>query len=144
MRGMLITKKEFFGGEIMANTISLKGIPTSEWLSMSNGATDVFIDILKLCHQSLPSNRPSHSLTAWMIKQHEFRIGDGFSGFDIADMPWNKNNFGNQHECLLSVVDTMRDKSMWSKLDYEPNEEILFRCISEFRNLLERMKLQDE
>lgn len=127
----------------MANVITLKDVPVNEWLSMSNGATDVFIDILKLCHQSLPPNRISYSLTAWIIEKHESRIGNGFSGFDLSDMPWNKGNFSNQHECLLSVVDTMLEKSMWSKLEYEPNEEILIRCICGFQSLLGKIKLED-
>ena len=126
----------------MANQITLNALKTGECLKMSNGATDVFIDVMKLCRQILPPDTPSYPLLEWIISRHDSRAGEGFSGFDICDMPWDKCGFAVQRESLLFAIDAMADKTKWNKLEYVPNEEIMLRCIREFKNLIEKTKAE--
>ncbi len=99
----------------MANIISLKGLSSNKWLSMSNGATDVFIDILE---QVYCANKFENLQVTWIINNHRDRIAIGCSGFDMGDIPWVKDSFIEDRNQLYKVVKLMKDQSYWLKLCY--------------------------
>ena len=108
---------------------------------MSNSGTDIFMDLLSLTSKHL-SEHDNH-LVQWILHTHDARIGDGFSGFDIGEMPWNKDNLYEEKEYLISIVTKMKNKLYWLNLGYEPNEEILTGSIERFVYLLSKMCIDD-
>lgn len=127
----------------LANIISLKNIASDEWLSMSNGATDIFIDILEQVNNHLTPDIRDNNLILWIIENHRKRMGEGFSGFDLGELPWDRNDFERERKNVISIISQMKNKTFWSFLDYKPNSEILLRCVNEFLNLLEKMTAED-
>jgi len=127
----------------MANQIKLERISASEWLSMSNGGTDVFMDILASTNYHLLVDEHDNKLVKWILNHHEARMGDGFSGFDIGKMPWAKDNFYEDRDKLISIINKMKNKANWTGLGYEPNEKILYGFINQFIDLLLKMSAED-
>ena len=78
-----------------------------------------------------------------LLNKHESRIGDGFSGFDVGKMPWDKENFFEERDNLISILLKMKNKSFWADLGYEPTAEISFRHIDQFVALLTKMRVED-
>lgn len=52
-------------------------------------------------------------MDAWiisLISHHNNRIGEGFSGFDIDELPWDKQCFITQRDEFLSLLNNLSKK----------------------------------
>ncbi|MEI5680122.1 MULTISPECIES: hypothetical protein [unclassified Mesorhizobium] len=110
---------------------------------MSNGLTSVFIDVLALAASSLASTARECQIAAWIASKDQGVYGPGTVGFDIADIPWEAENFTDHRAFLIRSIAAAKSKVDWDRLGYEPNEAWLMPCLDEFRVLLAEFRPDD-
>lgn len=128
----------------MSNIISFDGkiTPDDDSLVMSNGGTDVFINILALSGSVIAQTESEKRLMVYLSEKDQI-IGRGCVGFDVVDMPWDKETFKEDKMFILQVIHGARNKIGWEKLDYSPNEELALNYLDTFENLINRMTVDD-
>lgn len=128
----------------MANYISFNDNASSDddSLKMSNGGTDVLINVLALSGSQLAETDSEKRLIVYLSERDQI-TGRGVVGFCITDMPWDKNTFSGDKEFIIKVIDGARNRLGWEKLGYEPNEEIISRYLDNFERLINRMTMDD-
>lgn len=128
----------------MANVIKFhSNTKESSHLIMSNGLTDVFIDVLALSGSQIAHTVDEKRLIVWLSEKDQSKVGGGTIGFDICEMPWNAETFAENKLFLITVVEHAKKKAGWEYLDYSPNETLLFPCLDDFAALLSSMHLAD-
>ncbi len=128
----------------MGNMISLNSkISDKDDLSMSNGLTDVFINVLSLSGSKLAKTVDEKRLIVWLSEKDQSSVGSGTVGFDISDMPWNIQTFEENRQFLLQTIKNAKEKISWEMLDYEPDTEFLFPQLDKFYNLIEKLNVMD-
>lgn len=128
----------------MSNTIRLnEQAPISKWISMSNGLTSVFIDVLSLSGSKLAVTDDEKRLIVWLSEKDQSKVGIGTVGFDICEMPFDRNNLEKEKLFLLKVITQAKNKLGWNCLDYTPNEEMLFLQLDLFSELISQMNIND-
>lgn len=105
-------------------------------LPMSNGLTGVFLDVLVLSGSALARTDSERRLVVWLAEKDQSRMGYGAIGFDLTEMPWTLDTFEADKNFLLQAVAAARDRLNWEKLDYRPNEEMLYPCLDRFSELI--------
>jgi hypothetical protein len=122
----------------MANTIRLhpEDQNVDEWLSMSNGGTDAFLTALVLSGSRLVKNDREKEFVVWLAEHDQAVVGMGTVGFDISEMPWTVANFEAEKEFIVKCIDGALARIGWETLDYQPNEDFVFKYLSEFKNLI--------
>lgn len=123
----------------MANIVGLRA-ETPEYIQMSNGLTDVFINVLVLSGSKMAQTVDEKRLIVWLAERDQSRIGGGAVGFDIPDMPWNRQTFAENRAFLLEVIASARNRIGWEVLEYAPNEEMLFPRLDQFARLVSQME----
>lgn len=78
----------------MSNIISFDGkvVPDDDSLKMSNGGTDVFINVLALSGAAIATTESEKRLMVYLSEKDQI-VGRGCVGFDIVEMPWVKETF---------------------------------------------------
>lgn len=90
----------------MSNVIRIDDTtPTEEWLCMSNGTIDVFIDVLTLSSSALAKAEQEKLLTVWLAEKDQAVVGLGTVGFDLCEMPWTAEGFVQEREFLCRIID---------------------------------------
>ena len=120
----------------MSNTISNNRFNRSDYLKLSNGATDVLIDVLVLSGSSLAQTRWQKELIIFLSLNDQEIKGQGCVGFDISDLGWEIDNFEDQKKFLLKVIDNALKKTNWKMLNYEPEEKIIFSNLRELKEMI--------
>ena len=78
----------------MANIIGRNPQSCSrECLQMSNGLTDVFVNVLVLSGSALAKTVSEKRLIVWLAEKDQSRVGAGTVDFDLWEMPWDSNTF---------------------------------------------------
>ena len=95
-------------------------------LQMSNGLTDVFLNVLILSGSALAKTVSEKRLIVWLAEKDQSRVGAGTVDFDLWEMPWDLNTFEEDRAFLLRVALGAKERLGWEKLNYRPNEDILF------------------
>jgi hypothetical protein len=117
----------------MANRISFYD---NEGFKMSNGATSVFISVLVISGSLIAKTEREKELIIWLAEHDQSVRGVGTVGFSINDLPWTKNGFKDEKSFLLEVIEASKLKTGWNILEYEPNEEIIFRFLDNFYKMI--------
>ncbi len=128
----------------MSNIISFDGKVAfdDDSLVMSNGGTDVFINILALSGAVIARTESEKRLMVYLSEKDQI-VGRGCVGFDIVEMPWDKETFEEDKKFIIKVVNGARNRIGWEKLDYNPNEEFVLYYLDTFENLINRMTIDD-
>ncbi|MBQ3161873.1 MAG: hypothetical protein IJC04_07085 [Oscillospiraceae bacterium] len=113
-----------------------------KFISMSNGLTDVFINVLVLAGSKLAEAEEEKQLIVWLAENDQRMVGNSVD-FDIVDMPWHKERFDKDKQFIINVIEAAKNKTDWDKLDYEPNEEWLFEALNDYKILIKRMTEDD-
>ena len=120
----------------MANIIGINRQSCGrECLQMSNGLTDVFVNVLVLSGSALAKTVSEKRLIVWLAEKDQSRVGAGTVDFDLWEMPWDSNTFEEDRAFLLRVVSGAKERLGWEKLDYRPDEEMLYPCLDRFSQL---------
>ncbi len=112
-------------------------------LNMSNGGTSVFINVLCLSGGRLAQTQSQKRFMVFLAEKNQSVCGIGTVGFDIVDMPWDRDSFEEDKEFMLRVNEGARRKLGWETLGYEPNEEFVVEYLDTFQKLIERMTAND-
>ncbi|MGW1406872.1 hypothetical protein [Streptomyces sp. NPDC002403] len=91
-------------------------------LSMSNGSTDVFVDVLVLAVSDLAESVWEYRFATLLTLQDQSAVGRGVVGFDLEDIDWGSSP-GEQAAAknfVLRVLDLALRRHRWDELDYEP------------------------
>jgi hypothetical protein len=126
----------------MGNTIWLKRAPELT-LSMSNGLTSVFVSTFGLSGSRLAKSEQEKKLVVYVLEKNQAVFGIGMIDFDAGSLPWDTQNFEQDKQFILSVLDGIKKKLGWEKLKYEPNEEMLFTSVDEFEKMIQFMDKND-
>ena len=126
----------------MSNIICSNNSSPDENIKMQNSLTDVFINVLSLSGSYLAKTVDEKRLIVW-ISEKDQTLGRGCVGFNICDMPWNKNTFYDNKKFILKVISSVKNKLGWEKLDYTPYEEWLLPCLDKFESLIKKMTIND-
>lgn len=117
--------------------------PDDDSLKMSNGGTNVFINVISLSGSELAETDSEKRLIVYLSEKDQMILGYGTVDFDIVDMPWNKDTFIEDKNFMLRVIQGARDKIGWEKLEYRPNEEFVLFYLEGFEKLINRMTVND-
>lgn len=112
-------------------------------LHMSNIYTSKFINVLCLSGGRLAKTDSQKRLMVFLAEKNQSVCGLGTVGFDIVDMPWDKDSFDEDKVFMLKVIEGAKQKLGWETLDYHPDEEFLFGCLDTFKKLIELMTYDD-
>lgn len=123
----------------MANIVWSGAKNDSENIGMSNGLTDVFINVLVLSGSIIARTAEEKRLIVWLAEKDQSKVGMGIVGFDICEMPWNWETFEENRAFLLNVIEAAKNKAGWELLDYVPNEELLSPCLDRFAQLISKI-----
>ena len=128
----------------MSNIISFDGkpVPDDDSLAMSNGGTDVLINILALSGSVIVRTESEKRLMVYLSEKDQI-AGRGSVGFDIVDMPWDKETFEEDKKFMIRLINGARNRIGWERLDYCPNEELVSDYLNAFENLIGRMTVED-
>jgi hypothetical protein len=89
----------------------------AERLHLGNGSTDVFFDVMTLAGCALADTPWRHNLTLMFADGH--RLDRGFSGFDLAELPWT-SRAADEHVFLRALVSIALGRHGWHHLNYDP------------------------
>lgn len=124
----------------MANIISNDAVNESHYFSMSNGLTDVLIDVICLAGSDIAEEAFQKELMIWFA-QRDWRImGLGITGFDISDIIWDSEIFDKQKVFILEVIQKALIRKNWEVLEYEPKEEWIFPKLNQFTKMIDDFK----
>lgn len=124
----------------MSNIIRIDNTtPTEDWLCMSNGTMDVFIDLLTLSGSALAKTEQEKLLTVWLAEKDQAVVGSGTVGFDLCEMPWTAEGFVQERDFLCRIIDAAIEECGWEQLNYPPDKAIMLPFLERFRSLLLQM-----
>ena len=124
----------------MSNVISLSGVTTTTF-TMSNQGTDLFLELLILASESQGMTASQKEIISFLKQQREINnIAPGTVDFEIGEMPWNEDYIIDDIEFLMDLSQKAKDRSLWDKLGFEPDEKIVDHYLDTFRNLLKEFR----
>jgi hypothetical protein len=101
----------------MGNSFGTAEDLSSDRLLLSNGGTDVFFDVMTLAGCALADTPWQRNFTLLFADGHRF--SRGFSGFDLAELPWTVQA-AQEHDFVKAVVASALSKRGWHLLTYDP------------------------
>ena len=92
----------------MGNIIRLnKTASNDEWIVMSNQGTDCFLDLLIIAADAFEKTESQEKLILFLKDQKEInKIAPGTAGFDLDEMPWNKDTLSEDVVFMMKVIDS--------------------------------------
>ena len=106
-------------------------------LNMSNGGTSMFINVLCLSGDRIAETESQKRFMVFLAEKNQTVCGIGTVGFDIVDMPWDRNSFDDDKPFMLRVIEGARHKLGWETLGYVPNEAFVAEYLDKFQKLVE-------
>lgn len=130
----------------MSNIIRLnEKAPNSEWIVISNQGMDCFLDLLITAADDFEKTEHQKELISFLKDQKDINdIAPGTAGFDLDGMPWQDETFSEDAGFLLRTASEAQNDSVFRKLPYEANKEIMLPRLKQFAVLLEHMKRKAE
>ncbi|MCE5170756.1 hypothetical protein LQV63_15730 [Paenibacillus profundus] len=125
----------------MANSVCMpdQAKQRLESLGMSNGLTEVFIDVLALSGSAIARTNREKELVIWIAQRDQSVVGRGTVGFSLDEMPWTVANSEQERQFLLQAIDGAMAETGWERLSYEPNRDIIQSCLAHFRTMVMAM-----
>lgn len=126
----------------MSNIIRLnETAPNERWIVMSNQGTDCFLDLLIIAADTFEKTKQQSKLISFLKDRKEINdIAPGTAGFDLDEMPWAAKTFKDDAEFLLCVIEEAQKESIFAKLPFEANPEIIIPWLKQFALLVKYMK----
>lgn len=122
----------------MSNTIRLnESAPINKWLTMSNQGTDCFFELLLYASETFARTKTQNRIISFLKDQKNINdVAPGTAGFDIEDMPWERSSFFEDGQFLLDVIEKAKNRTVWEKLPYEPEESIVIPWLDQFADMI--------
>ncbi|MFC7642377.1 hypothetical protein ACFQX6_16530 [Streptosporangium lutulentum] len=92
------------------------------YLYMSNGGTEVFVEVLTLAVSALASREWEFRFAALIAEQDQTAFGRGVVGFDLEDLDWGDApaEHTTNKGFVVEVVDLALSRHRWDELGYDP------------------------
>jgi hypothetical protein len=105
---------------IVGNIISADGIDVQ--VDMSNGGTDVFVEVMMLAVSALARHEWDFRFAARIARMDQTTMGRGVVGFDLAEFDWGANPAERNaaKDFVLRGTDLALRRHRWDELGYEP------------------------
>lgn len=118
----------------MGNIIRLnKTASNDEWIVMSNQGTDCFLDLLIIAADAFEKTESQEKLILFLKDQKEInKIAPGTAGFDLDEMPWNKETLSEDAVFMMKVIENAKTAETAVKLDYRPDLRIVSPWLDQF------------
>ena len=118
----------------MSNIIRLnKTASNDEWIVMSNQGTDCFLDLLIIAADAFEKTESQEKLILFLKDQKEInKIAPGTAGFDLDEMPWNKETLSEDAVFMMKVIENAKTAETAVKLDYRPDLRIVSPWLDQF------------
>ena len=127
----------------MSNIFSVRqNDPPEEKITVSDAGTDALIAALLLAGSALAVSDTQKQLIVWLA-EHDRRLGAGFLGFCIADMPWSPDTFPQDRAFMVRVVDAASEERGWETLASRPDSVQLRPILGWFRKRFVRFQPED-
>ncbi|WP_199624796.1 hypothetical protein [Paenibacillus alkalitolerans] len=122
----------------MANTISMPEGQKHlvESISMSNGLTAVFIELLVISGSIVTQTNRERELIIWLAQHDQSIVGIGTIGFDIDEMPWTLDYFDQEKDFLIRTITSAINGLGWSRLGYEPRKDWIIEQLEHFQLMI--------
>lgn len=104
-------------------------------IQMSNGLTSVFIETICLAGSDIAIENYQKDLMIWFSQRDWILLGMGLEGFDISEIIWHKNQFEQQKDFIIKVIDFAINKTNWDLLSYNPHE-MIFTVLKDFKQMI--------
>ncbi|CAL9676951.1 hypothetical protein SUDANB105_07981 [Streptomyces sp. enrichment culture] len=91
-------------------------------LYLSNGGTEVFIDVLMLAVSDLADDVWDYRFAALLTLQDQNVMGRGTVGFDLQDIAWGATarERARSKDFVLRATELALSRHRWSELGYDP------------------------
>ncbi|MEU2669557.1 hypothetical protein ABZ622_11895 [Streptomyces sp. NPDC007164] len=91
-------------------------------LSLSNGGTAVFVDVLMLVVSDLAESVWEYRFTTLLTLQDQSVMGRGVVGFDLEDIDWGRSPRERTaaKDFVLRMLDLALRRHRWDELGYDP------------------------
>ncbi|MFB7215495.1 hypothetical protein [Streptomyces sp. NPDC056255] len=91
-------------------------------LSMSNGGTDAFVDVLVLAVSDLAESVWEYRFATLLTLQDQGAVGRGVVGFDLEEIDWggSADERARAKDFILRVIDLALRGHRWDELGHEP------------------------
>ncbi|KIZ15797.1 hypothetical protein [Streptomyces natalensis] len=91
-------------------------------LSMSNGGTSVFVEVLMLAVTDLAGRPWDYRFATLLTLQDQSIMGRGAVGFDLEDIDWGRSRQqqAEAKDFVLRVIDLALRRHRWDELRYDP------------------------
>ncbi|MER6145000.1 hypothetical protein ABT174_34075 [Streptomyces sparsogenes] len=91
-------------------------------LSLSNGGTDVFVDVLTLAVSDLARDAWDYRFAALLTLQDQNVMGRGAVGFDLEEFDWGATGAerARAKRFVVRAVELALRRHRWEELGYEP------------------------
>ncbi|MHC1683046.1 MAG: hypothetical protein AB6733_08875 [Clostridiaceae bacterium] len=86
----------------------------------------VFLSAIVLSGSRLAIERKEKEMIQWFSEQDDAIRGRGYNGFDICDMPWEKETFEKEWRFLIKVIDDAKDYPNCDEKSKEVKEKLLY------------------
>ena len=116
--------------------------PDAQKISISDRGTEVLISVLTLACSALAETDSQRRFAVWLA-EHDRRLGTGFIGFALAEMPWDPESFAEDRAFLVRAVDAASMRTGWERLPSPPNEPALRPILGWFHKQLLRFQPAD-
>lgn len=127
----------------MPNIFSVRqNDPPDEQIKISDAGTDALIAALVLAGSALAVSDTQKRLIVWLA-EHDKRLGAGFLGFAIGDMPWEQDTFPQDRAFMVRVVDAASEQRGWETMTFPPDLVQLRPILGWFRKRFVRLKWED-
>ena len=130
----------------MSNIIGLTVATTSkECVVMSNQGTDCFLDLLIIASNVFEQTENQEKMIVFLKDRRTINdIAPGTAGFDLSDMPWQEETLKDDVNFLLRVTAAAQSESIFKKLPYKANGEIVIPWLKQFAMLIEQIITDSE
>lgn len=116
--------------------------PPEEKITVSDAGTDALIAALTLAGSQLAVSDNQKQLIVWLA-EHDRRLGAGFLGFALAEMPWSADTFQQDKNFMVRVVDAASEELGWETLAARPDAVQLRPILGWFRKRFVRFQAED-
>ncbi len=106
-------------------------------LSLSNGLTSVFLEVLVLSGSRIANTDREKELIIWLAQRDQSVVGIGTVGFSLEEMPWTADNFAHEKAFMTRTIQGAIQETGWEKLGYTPNKEMVVGRLKDFQLMID-------
>ena len=121
------------------------GLPrTGADIYLSNMGTTALLIMLVLSGTAIAGTEGEKNLVVFLAERDQTYRGLGVVGFDLNEMPWDRDAFEDQVRFMIRVVDGALARTNWDKVqNFTPNIEQYAPLLESLKSMLSDLRLVD-